>query len=132
MAAIPDGMISGFFRTCLFGGCDSCSFCDFGGSGSGLEGTAAAGVCECVSAGGGSELCLTGWCTGGGGGGGDMLLDLTGAGGQLVRWWSMGDLEKDNQGKIHIALISLSKKSSSDSINFNQSNFHEPAGAQGK
>ena len=95
-------MISGFFRTCLFGGCDSCSFCDFGGSGSGLEGAAV--ICEYDSAGGGSELCLTGWCTGGGGGGGDMLLDLTGAGGQLVRWWSMGDLEEDNHGRIQFTL----------------------------
>ena len=100
LAAIPEGIISGFFLTCLFGGCDSCNFCDFGGSGSGLEGAA---VCECDSAGGGSELCLTGWCTGGGGGGGDMLLDLTGAGGQLVRWCSIGgDLEEDNHGRIYI------------------------------
>ena len=92
LAAIPEGMMSGFFLTCLFGGCDNCSFCDFGGRGSGLEAVAFA----CDTAGGGSELCLMGcYTSGGGGGGGDMLLDLPVTGGQLERWWSNGDLEID-------------------------------------
>ena len=92
--------MSGFFLTCLFGGCDNCSFCDLGGKGSGFE--AAFIICECDT-GGGSELCLTGCCTSGcgGGGGGDMLLDLpVRGGGQLVRWWSIGDLEENNHDRI--------------------------------
>ena len=48
LAAIPEGMMSGFFLTCLFGGCDNCSLCDFGGSGSGFE----VAFVECDTAGG--------------------------------------------------------------------------------
>ena len=93
LAAIPEGMMSGFFLTCLFGGCDNCSLCDFGGNGSGFE----VAFVACDTAGGGSELCLTGCSTGGGGGGaGDMLLDLSvTGGGQLVRWCSIGDLGEE-------------------------------------
>ena len=94
LAAMPEGMMSGFFLTCRFGGCDSCSFCDLGGSGKGFDD------------GGGSEVCFTGCCCGGGGGGGDMLLDRPATGGQLARWWwwrrSGGDLEWDYLSSVRV------------------------------